>query len=89
MKISFDPAKRVATLRERRIDFIDAEKVFDGPIYTQEDMRFAYPETRYVTAGLLDGRMVIIVWTPRGTRHVISMGKANDREQKRYRDRLG
>jgi uncharacterized DUF497 family protein len=35
-------------------------------------------------------RMVVLVWTPRGAaRHVISMRKANDREQRRYEDRLG
>ena len=76
-------------MRERQIDFVDAEKVFDGLLYTQEDTRFVYSERRYVTAGLLDGRMVIIVWTPRDTHHVISMRKANEREQKKYRDRLG
>jgi hypothetical protein len=89
VKISFDPAKRETTLRERQVDFLDAEKVFDGPLYTREDTRFTYPEKRYVTAGLLDGRMVIIVWTPRGTRHIISMRKANEREQKSYRHQLG
>jgi len=32
-----------------------------------------------MTAGLLRGRMVIVIWTPRrDTRHVISMSKAND-----------
>jgi hypothetical protein len=89
VKITVDPAKREATLRDRQIDFVDAGKVFDGPIYTREDTRFAYPEVRYVTAGMLDDRMVIIVWTPRDKPHIISMRKANDREQKRYRDRLG
>ena len=30
MKITFDPAKRADTLRRRRIDFLDAERVFAG-----------------------------------------------------------
>jgi len=93
MKITFDPAKHLWTLRERIIDFRDAEQVFDGPTFTFQDDRRDYPEPegRFVTAGLLAGRMVIIVWTPMGDdwRHVISMRKANDREQARYRDRLG
>jgi uncharacterized DUF497 family protein len=38
----------------------------------------------------LTDRMVVLVWTPRGeARHIISMRKANDREQRRYEDRLG
>lgn len=40
-------------------------KVFAGPHFTAEDDRLEYDETRYITAGLLDGRMVILVWTPR------------------------
>lgn len=90
MKISFDPAKRAETLRKRRIDFRDAEHVFAGPQFTFADERFAYPEPRYITAGLLANRMVIVVWTPiPDGRRIISMRKANDREKARYTQRLG
>jgi hypothetical protein len=34
MRISFDPAKRAEALRKRRIDFLDAERVFAGLTYT-------------------------------------------------------
>jgi uncharacterized DUF497 family protein len=58
--------------------------------FTREDDRADYGETRFITAGLLDGRMVVMVWTLRGeVRRVISMRKANEREQARYRSRLG
>ena len=90
MRITFDPAKRAETLRRRRIDFLDAESVFAGLTYTILDQRFPYPEDRYVTVGLLSGRMVIVVWTPtEDGRRIISMRKANDREQARYSHRLG
>ena len=90
MKITFDPAKRLATLEGRGVDFLDAPEVFTGPTFTREDTRFAYPEVRYQTAGLLRGRMVMVVWTPRGdARHIISMRKCNDREQASYTHRLG
>ena len=91
MRISFDPAKAERTRRERSIDFRDAVKVFAGPTYTARDVRFDYPEPegRFITAGLLEGRMMIVVWTPaEGGRHIISMRKANDREQARYLYRL-
>ena len=89
MRITFDPAKRAWTLAERDLDFIDAARVFAGPTFDAPDNRHDYGETRIVTAGLLDGRMVIVIWTPRGdARHVISMRKANDREEARYRHRL-
>ena len=95
MQITFDPAKREWTLRERGLDFRDAPRAFAGPRLTFEDTRFEYPERRYVTVGLLEGRMVILVWTPgegidgEECRHVISMRKANGREQARYLQRLG
>jgi uncharacterized DUF497 family protein len=82
--ITFDPAKREKTLVERGLDFRLAKEVFDGVHMTLEDDRCDYGERRFVTAGRLDKRVVILVWTPRGrARHIISMRKANDREIKR------
>ncbi len=90
MKVTFDPAKRAETLRKRCIDFLDAESVFAGLTYTIPDQRFPYPEDRFITVGLLSGRMVIVVWTStENGRRIISMRKANDREQARYSHRLG
>lgn len=61
-----------------------------GRHLTAEDAREDYSESRFVTAGSLEGRMVVMVWTPRGeVRHIISMRKANEREQSRYAHRLG
>ena len=90
MEISFDPAKREEALRERHLDFVDAAKVFAGHTYDWEDIRFDYGEVRNVTVGKLDGRMVVVVWTERGQgRRIISMRKANEREQEYYRKFLG
>lgn len=90
MEIGFDPAKRELTLAERGLDFRDAAEVFAGPVFEQDDERFAYGERRIITVGLLRGRMVVMVWTPRGpVRHIISMRKANEREQQRFETRLG
>jgi uncharacterized DUF497 family protein len=93
--VTFDPGKRAGTLRQRGLDFLDAPKVFAGVRFTFEDERLAYPEPRYITVGLLDGRMAIVVWSPDGEidgeecRRSISMRKANGREQARYLQRLG
>ena len=73
----------------RGLDFQDAEKVFAGPTLSLPDERQNYGEDRYQTYGLLDGRLVMVVWTPRGEdRHVISMRKCNDREKTRFQARL-
>jgi len=89
MTISFDPAKRDRTLAERGLDFADAAELLDGPAYEFVDTRSDYGEERITTVGLLQGRMLVVVWTKRGEdRHIISMRKANEREQKRYREQL-
>src|SRR4051812_9835478 len=89
MAITYDPVKREWTLRERGLDFEDAYAVFAGPTFDQEDGRRDYGETRIITIGLLRGRMVVLVWTPRGdVRHIMSMRKANEREKTRYRAKL-
>jgi uncharacterized DUF497 family protein len=89
MRITYDPAKRDWTLRERQLDFEAAAHVFAGPVFEAPDTRFAYGEERIVTFGRLHGRMVVVVWTARGdARHIISMRNANDREQARHARRL-
>ncbi len=90
MAITFDPAKRDRTLAERGLDFADAGIVLDGVKYQFADERDDYGEDRIVTIGVLRGRMTVVVWTRRGDdQHIISMRKANEREQQRYGDRLG
>lgn len=89
MTISFDPAKRDETLAERGLDFADAEVVFAGLTLTLPDLRHDYGEDRFQTYGLLDGRLVMVVWTRRGEdRHVMSMRKCNEREQAKFNARL-
>jgi hypothetical protein len=89
MRITFDPAKREWTLRGRQLDFEHASRVFAGLTIDIPDLRRHYGESRINMVGHLDGRMVIICWTPRGNaRHVISMRKTNDREKARYQRRF-
>lgn len=90
MEIEFDQTKRDQTLAERCLDFARAGEVFAGHHFTASDLRAEYGEERFITVGTLDARMVVMVWTPRGeARRIISMRKANDREQARYAQKLG
>lgn len=89
MRITFDPAKRDITLRERGLDFVDAGSVLATSVFEQEDARLDYREVRIQTVGWLRERLVMVVWTPRGEAvHVISMRKCNDREQRSYLRRV-
>jgi len=90
MGISFDPAKRARTLAERGLDFADAAEIFARTTAEAEDTREDYGETRIICFGLLRGRLVQVVYTPRGAdRHIISMRKANAREKARLAALLG
>jgi uncharacterized DUF497 family protein len=51
--------------------------------------RFDYGEERLITLGLLAGRVLVIAHAPRGpATRIISMRKANRREQEIYYKRL-
>jgi uncharacterized DUF497 family protein len=74
MSITCDPDKRAHTLRERGLDFEDAPIVFAGLTVDIEDTRQDYGETRMICYGKLEGRLVVIGYTPRGAdRHIFSM----------------
>ena len=90
MRLEWDEAKRAWTRRERGLDFAHADRVFDGAEITAEDDRDDYGEIRYETTGRLDGRLVIVVWTPRGdARRIISMRRCDIDERRGYLDEMG
>ena len=84
MRLTWDSAKRRRTFASRGLDFADAAIVFQGVTLEVEDRRKEYGETRIVCYGFLEGRLVVVGYTPRGDdRHIFSMRKANDREKAR------
>ena len=87
--LCWDDVKRQKTLDQRGLDFADAAEVFAGYNIDQVDGRYEYGEHRILTIGAIDQNIIVIVWTPRdGSRRIISMRKANVREQAQYRDAL-
>ena len=90
MRILYDAEKRAWTLRERGLDFDDAVRVFAGTTIDIIDDRKDYGEVRWLSFGHLFGRLVVVVWTQRRDgRHIISMRKANEREQDKFGRQLG
>ena len=90
MAITYDPDKRAKALAERGLDFEDVKYVFQGMTIEVEDLRRDYGEIRVICYGILEGRMVVVGYTPRGAdRHVFSMRKANEREQTRIGPKIG
>lgn len=70
---------------ERGLNMARAAEILDGDTLTVEDDRQDDGEMRQITIGFLDARMVVMVWLKRGTaRRIISLRKANEREQRAY-----
>ncbi|MCB1827918.1 MAG: BrnT family toxin [Coxiellaceae bacterium] len=89
MKIEWNYSKNATNRQKHQLDFSDAAEVLTGEHIVFQDARKDYGETRYITAGSLRERIVILVYTMRGESYrIISMRKANEREQKAYKNRL-
>jgi uncharacterized protein (DUF4415 family) len=68
------------------LDFARASEVFAGLHATRATHGGPKAETRFVSAGFLDERLVVLVWTPRGdARHIISMRHAHAKEQRLWK----
>lgn len=89
MQFEWDQAKRLTNIRKHGIDFIDVRAVFDGDTVTVEDDRYSYKEQRFVTFGLLQGRVIAVVHTEREDYiRIISARKATKYEQRTYFEQL-
>ena len=62
-RLEWDEAKRRSNLWRHGIDFAGVADAFGYAPYTKEDDRYDYGESRYLTLGLLRGRVVAIVHT--------------------------
>ena len=89
MQFEWDERKRLTNIRKHAVDFRDAVTIFDGDIVTVEDDRFDYGEQRFITLGLLKGRVVAVVHTEReDVIRLISARKATKYEQITYFRRI-
>jgi uncharacterized protein len=95
MKFEWDSQKNKANIGKHELDFSDASKIFRLPLRISLDKRQYYGEERWVGLGVLDGRVVVIVFTEpsEATIRIISLRKALPYERKRYeqyiQDELG
>ncbi len=88
-KAEWDEEKSQANLEKHGLSFEDALKVLAGDTVTIPDERYDYGEDRLISLGRLEGRVVVVVHVARlGKTRIISMRKANAREQEIYQKRL-
>ena len=89
MDFEWDEDKSNACFTLRGFDFAYAVFAFADPDrMIRQDDRFSYGEDRYELIGRIEGRLFVLIYTPRddGIR-IISARKANSREIKRYENR--
>ncbi len=90
MRFDWDEAKRRANLRKHGIDFADVPAIFAGDTVTVLDDRYEYGEARYITLGLLRGRVIVVAHTETDDYiRIISARKATKHEEKSYLDQVG
>lgn len=85
MKISFDSAKNEINIQTRQLPFTLVTELDWSNALMVEDDRKDYGERRFRVLGMIGTRLHALVFTPRLDKvHVISLRKANLREEKQY-----
>jgi len=85
MEFDWDESKRKANLQKHGIDFVGIDRLFDDETLTVLDDRFDYGEQRYVTFGMLEGRVIAVAHTENEERiRIISARKATRNEEESY-----
>ena len=85
MKFEWDETKRLLNIQRHQIDFVGIEEVFQGLTVTIIDDRFDYGEERFVTFGLLNSVVLVIVHTETTKKiRIISVRKATKNEEIEY-----
>ena len=86
MKFIWDRRKNKLNIKKHGLDFADVHKVFESPMLAGIDSRVEYNEERWIGVGLMEDRVVIVVFTEpeEDTIRVISFRKATAYERKKY-----
>lgn len=86
MRYEWDEQKNEQNIAKHDVDFMDAPRIFLAPLLMTLDDRFEYGEERWSGLGLLEGRVVKIIYTEpdENTRRIISVRKAVAHERRLY-----
>jgi hypothetical protein len=90
MNFEWDEGKNEINIDKHGFDFADAHRIFDLPMAVELDERNDYGEDRWIGTGMLDGRIVVVVYTEPGEEiiRIISLRKALSYERKNYEQYL-
>jgi uncharacterized DUF497 family protein len=87
MLFEWDESKRQANLAKHHIDFQDAKRIFDGPVF--ERMETRHGEDRIFAIGRMEDIEIVVVYVMRGKRRrIISARRAHRDERQAYTNHL-
>ncbi|BAZ30311.1 hypothetical protein NIES4074_27670 [Cylindrospermum sp. NIES-4074] len=95
MYFDWDESKNEVNITKHGLDFADAPQIFNFPLLISLDERENYGEDRWIGLGMLNGRVIVVVYTEPDdqTIRIISLRKALPHERKLYeqylKDELG
>ena len=82
MQFLWHEPKRQANPEKHGLDFVNAEYIFTGPLFTLEDDRKDYGERRWITFGLLGTKVIVMVHTETEDEiRIISVREADNDEK--------
>lgn len=83
--LTYDPNKRLKNLKDHGIDFAELDCVFEFPMLTYEDVTQDYGEQRLRSIGLLQGRVIVMIWVAEeSSARIISCRHGDKREMREY-----
>ncbi len=89
VEFEWDEYKRLSNLEKHRLDFVVAQRLFDGrPLFTT--INLDHDEVRLVSTGVDEYRHLTVIWTVREAKiRIISFKRARDAEERNYRQLHG
>ena len=89
MNIEFDPKKRESNFAKHGVDFLKAALIFEQSTLTVLDNRRDYGEKRFLSMGMADGELLVVVHTERNASiRIISAWKGGGKEHEKYEEFL-
>jgi uncharacterized protein len=90
MLFEWSEQKRLENLSKHGIDFVDAKEIWQGEVLEVPSEQHEHWEQRYIAYGVLEGRIIAVVFTWRGeARRLISARRARRHERQDYQDIFG
>jgi uncharacterized DUF497 family protein len=91
MRYTWDPDKERRNVEKHGISFDTAARIFEDAVVEDIDSRFDYEEERVQALGVVDNRVIVVVYTERENDEIriISARRATAKETRRFFEELG